>query len=214
MDLSGKELVSLISDSSPAPGGGSVSAIAGSLGASLVSMVAALTHEKKEFISARKKMNDIGINAQDLQSKLIRLVEEDTNAFNSILSANRLPDKTPEQKKYKDEEIFKANKYAIDIPLETAKLSLEVIKLSLELVQYGNPNSVTDAGPKRVKYWKKINKNPQKRQIDYVDWIELIKFKETRNYVQRVLENYNVYRYVLEKKPIPMLNFFKDLPLF
>ena len=145
MDLSGKELLSLISDSSPAPGGGSVSAIAGSLGASLVSMVAALTHEKKEFLSSRKKMNDIGINAQDLQSKLIRLVEEDTNAFNSILDANRLPDKTPEQKKYKDKKIFKANKYAIDIPLETAKLSLEVIKLSLELVQYGNPNSVTDA---------------------------------------------------------------------
>jgi len=108
-------------------------------------MVAALTHEKKEFISSRKKMNDIGINAQNLQSKLIRLVEEDTNAFNSILDANRLPDKTPEQKKYKDKKIFKANKYAIDIPLETAKLSLEVIKLSLELVEYGNPNSVTDA---------------------------------------------------------------------
>jgi soluble lytic murein transglycosylase len=71
-----------------------------------------------------------------------------------------------------------------------------------------------NAGPKRVKYWKKINKNPQKNQIDYVDWIELIKFKETRNYVQRVLENYNVYRYILEKKPIPMKNFFKDEPLF
>ena len=71
-----------------------------------------------------------------------------------------------------------------------------------------------NAGPKRVKYWKKINKNPQKKQIDYVDWIELIKFKETRNYVQRVLENYNVYRYILEKRPIPMMNFFKDRPLF
>ncbi|MDA9687839.1 lytic transglycosylase domain-containing protein, partial [Candidatus Pelagibacter sp.] len=71
-----------------------------------------------------------------------------------------------------------------------------------------------NAGPKRVKYWKKINKNPQKNQIDYIDWIELIKFKETRNYVQRVLENYNVYRYILEKKPIPMKDFFKDHPLF
>ncbi len=71
-----------------------------------------------------------------------------------------------------------------------------------------------NAGPKRVKYWKKINKNPQKNQVDYVDWIELIKFKETRNYVQRVLENYNVYRYILEKRPIPMMNFFKDRPLF
>ena len=71
-----------------------------------------------------------------------------------------------------------------------------------------------NAGPNRVKYWKKINKNPQKNQIDYVDWIELIKFKETRNYVQRVMENYNVYRYILEKKPILMKDFFKDQPLF
>ena len=71
-----------------------------------------------------------------------------------------------------------------------------------------------NAGPNRVKYWKKINKNPQKKQINYVDWVELIKFRETRNYVQRVLENYNVYRYILEKKPIPMKDFFKDQPLF
>ena len=71
-----------------------------------------------------------------------------------------------------------------------------------------------NAGPKRVRYWKKINKNPQKKEIDYVDWIELIKFKETRNYVQRVLENYNVYRYILEQKPIPMKDFFKNNPLF
>ena len=71
-----------------------------------------------------------------------------------------------------------------------------------------------NAGPKRVKYWKKINKNPQKKQIDYINWIELIKFRETRNYVQRVLENYNVYRYILEQKPIKMKNFFKDDPLY
>ena len=71
-----------------------------------------------------------------------------------------------------------------------------------------------NAGPKRVRYWKKINKNPQKNQINYGDWIELIKFKETRNYVQRVLENYNVYRYILEQKPIPMKDFFKNNPLF
>jgi soluble lytic murein transglycosylase len=71
-----------------------------------------------------------------------------------------------------------------------------------------------NAGPKRVKYWKKINKDPQKKQVDFVDWVELIKFKETRNYVQRVMENYNVYRYILEKKPIKMKDFFKNHPLF
>jgi len=71
-----------------------------------------------------------------------------------------------------------------------------------------------NAGPKRVKYWKKINKNPQKKQTNYVDWIELIKFKETRNYVQRVLENFNVYRYILSQKPIYLKDFFKDEPLY
>ena len=71
-----------------------------------------------------------------------------------------------------------------------------------------------NAGPKRVNHWKKINKDPQKKQIDFVDWVELIPFKETRNYVQRVMENYNVYRYILEKKPIKMKDFFKDQPLF
>jgi len=71
-----------------------------------------------------------------------------------------------------------------------------------------------NAGPKRVRYWKKLNKDPQKNQIDYINWIELIKFKETRNYVQRVLENYNVYRYILEQKPVTMKDFFKNNPLF
>ena len=71
-----------------------------------------------------------------------------------------------------------------------------------------------NAGPKRVKQWKKINKNPQKNQTNYVDWIELIKFKETRNYTQRVLENFNVYRYILAQKPIYLKDFFKDDPLY
>ena len=72
--------------------------------------------------------------------------------------------------------------------------------------------SAYNAGPKRVKYWKKINGNPQKGVIDYVDWIELIKFKETRNYVQRVLENVNVYRYMLIGKPVKIHNYFEDKP--
>ena len=72
--------------------------------------------------------------------------------------------------------------------------------------------SAYNAGPKRVRYWKKINGNPQKGDISYVDWVELIKFKETRNYVQRVLENVNVYKYILTGKPIKIHNFFEDNP--
>ena len=63
-----------------------------------------------------------------------------------------------------------------------------------------------------IKYWKKINGDPQKKNINYVDWIELIKFRETRNYVQRVLENVNVYKYMLAKKPIKIQNYFIDKP--
>ncbi len=67
-----------------------------------------------------------------------------------------------------------------------------------------------NAGPKRVKYWRKINGDPSKNKIDYVNWIELIKFKETRNYVQRVLENANVYRYMIAGRPIKLESFFKQ----
>ena len=71
-----------------------------------------------------------------------------------------------------------------------------------------------NAGPKRVKYWRRINGDPTKGNIDFVNWIELIKFKETRNYVQRVLENYNVYRYILEQNPVKLKDFFKNDPLY
>ena len=65
-----------------------------------------------------------------------------------------------------------------------------------------------NAGPKRVRYWRKINNDPSKNKIDYVNWIELIKFKETRNYVQRVIENANVYRYMISNKPIKLEKYF------
>jgi len=66
-----------------------------------------------------------------------------------------------------------------------------------------------NAGPNRVKTWRKINGDPTKNQISYINWVELIRFKETRNYVQRVLENINVYKYMLRKEPVTLEGFFK-----
>jgi soluble lytic murein transglycosylase len=66
-----------------------------------------------------------------------------------------------------------------------------------------------NAGPNRVKTWRRVNGDPSKQELDYVDWIELIRFKETRNYVQRVLENVNVYKYMINQKPVKIDNFFK-----
>ena len=84
----------------------------------------------------------------------------------------------------------------------------------LEQYEGSYPFSIAsyNAGPKRVRQWNKLNGNPQKGKINYIDWIELIKFRETRNYVQRVLENVNVYKYMLAKKPIKIRNFFVDKP--
>ena len=99
-------------------------------------------------------------------------------------------------------------------PLYNIKLGSHYLAGLLEIYEGSYPFALAayNAGPKRVKYWKKINGNPQKGEINYIDWIELIKFKETRNYVQRVLENVNVYRYILSGKPIKIYNFFEDKP--
>ena len=64
-----------------------------------------------------------------------------------------------------------------------------------------------NAGPRRVKTWRRVNGDPTKNELSYVDWIELIRFKETRNYVQRVMENINVYKYMLNNSPVELDGF-------
>ena len=146
MNLVGKEFIEELSTNSPAPGGGSVSALAGALGAALSSMVAALTHEKKELLDLKPEMDEIGIEAQNLKDRLSFLVDEDTNAFNKVMDANRLSATNDKEQSAKNQAIEIANKYAIEIPLETAKKCFRVIELANTLVEKGNPNSVSDAG--------------------------------------------------------------------
>ena len=140
------EFVEELSTNSPAPGGGSVSALAGSLGAALSSMVAALTHEKKGMLDIKPEMDEIGVEAQELKDRLAFLVDEDTEAFNQVMEANRFPANDEKEKKVKEKAVDTANKYAIDIPMETAEKCFRVIELTNTLVEKGNPNSVSDAG--------------------------------------------------------------------
>ena len=145
LHLSTNELIHSISQNSPTPGGGSVSALAGSLGAALLSMVSLLTYDKKEYLSRRAKMSHLGEIAHKHQKRLKELIDEDTLAFNSVVDANRLPGKTKSEIKLKKQELFKAYKIATDTPLKIAIISLEIIKLAIDLIKYGNSNSVTDA---------------------------------------------------------------------
>jgi soluble lytic murein transglycosylase len=107
-----------------------------------------------------------------------------------------------------------SKKKLINNPIYNIKLGSYYLTGLLESYEGSYPFALAayNAGPKRVKYWKKINGNPQNGKINYVNWIELIKFDETRNYIQRVLENINVYRFMLSGKPIRIYNFFEDKP--
>ena len=145
-DMFDKDFLESVSLNTPAPGGGSVSALSGSLGSALCSMVASLTHEKKDMLQNRSIMEEIGVKAQELKDDLAHLVSEDNRAFNKVLDAVRLPATSEQDKKEKTKNILLANKYAIEIPFQTAKKCYEVMQLAEILIDKGNPSSLTDAG--------------------------------------------------------------------
>ena len=145
-DMFDKDFLESVSLNTPAPGGGSVSALSGSLGSALCSMVASLTHEKKDMLHNRSIMEEIGVKAQELKDDLAHLVSEDSRAFNKVLDAVRLPAISEQDKKEKTKNILLANKYAIEIPYQTAKKCYEVMQLAEILIDKGNPSSLTDAG--------------------------------------------------------------------
>ena len=131
---------------SPAPGGGSISAYAGVLGASLATMVANLSSHKKGWDNRWEEFSDWAEKGQYYKNELLKLVDLDTVAFNKIMEGFSLPKSTDEEKATRDRTIQDATKYAIEIPFKVMQMahgSLEVIKAMAEI---GNPNSVTDAG--------------------------------------------------------------------
>jgi len=140
------DFIDEVSRESPAPGGGSIAALAGSLGASLTSMVSNLTANKRGSEAVDAILNEAAEKAQEIKFKLAAAIDADTNAFNVYMEARRLPSKTPEEKKKKFEAEQEGLKQAVMVPLQTAQQSLEALKVAEVVVQYGNPNSITDVG--------------------------------------------------------------------
>lgn len=131
---------------SPAPGGGSVSAYLGALGASLATMVANLSSHKRGWDDRWKFFSDWAEKGQKLKDQLLFMVDEDTNAFNRIMDAFGLPKKSEADKQARKEAIEAASKYAIEVPLKVMELSLLSMELIEAMAEMGNPNSVSDAG--------------------------------------------------------------------
>jgi glutamate formiminotransferase/formiminotetrahydrofolate cyclodeaminase len=129
-----------------APGGGSVSAYVGALGVSLGAMSANLSSHKRQWDDRWEEFSLWAEKGQQLKDELLRLVDEDTRAFHSILEAFRLPKSTDEEKAVRRKAIQQATKYAIEVPFQTMKIALASFEVIHEMVEKGNPSSITDAG--------------------------------------------------------------------
>ena len=135
-----------LSSASPAPGGGSVAALCGSLSAGLSAMIAALTFAKKGMEGRRETMGDLGRKAQALKDWFLLAVDRDTDAFNQVLAAMRLPKATDEEVAVRDQALESANQEATRVPLEVLERSVEALELAVVVARDGNPSAVTDAG--------------------------------------------------------------------
>jgi glutamate formiminotransferase/formiminotetrahydrofolate cyclodeaminase len=131
---------------SPAPGGGSVAALMGALGASLGGMVANLSAGKRGWDDKLQFFSDWAVKAQRLKDELLFLVDEDTNAFNKVMDAFGLPKGSDEEKKSRAAAIESATKYAAEIPLRVMETSAKSYELLAEMAEKGNPASVSDVG--------------------------------------------------------------------
>ncbi len=144
--MSLKDFTRETASESPAPGGGSVSAAMGALGAALATMVANLSSHKRGWDERWKEFSDVAVQGQALIDELLALVDEDTAAFNRIMDAFGLPKGTPEEKAARDAAIQEATLYAASVPLKTMEASLKALPLALQMARSGNPASASDAG--------------------------------------------------------------------
>lgn len=135
-----------LASSSPAPGGGSVAALSGSLGAALVAMVCRLTVDKPKYADVSEELRGILSEAEQLRQRLEDLVELDTEAFNGVMAAFRLPKETEDQRHQRSSAIQEATRRATEVPLEVLSVSARVLELSQVVAAKGNVNSVSDAG--------------------------------------------------------------------
>ena len=145
-----KDFIITTSSNSPVPGGGSVAALSGSMGAALTSMVGNLTFGKKAFNELdediKGKLEENFNEVETLMNRLNELIDEDTKAFDGVMEAFKMPKDTEEEKSARTSKIQEETKKAMLVPFETAKKSLEVLKLQNLFAQHGNKNAISDVG--------------------------------------------------------------------
>lgn len=140
-----KTFLDELASSSPAPGGGSVAALSGALGAALSSMVCNLTIGKEHYETVQTDIKEILKRSEQLRKQLTLLVDKDTEAFNEVMKALKMPKDTDEQKEKRRQALQKGYKSAAQVPLETARTCEKILEVAAIAAEKGNKNSISDA---------------------------------------------------------------------
>lgn len=140
------EFIDEVASNSPAPGGGSVAALAGALGAALTAMVSNLTIGKKKYLGVQQEMESVLKQSETLRVLFAQLIDDDAEAFNTVMSAINLPKETEEEKIQRTGAIQLATKHATEIPLRVMQLCEQALVLTQAAAEKGNVNSISDAG--------------------------------------------------------------------
>jgi glutamate formiminotransferase/formiminotetrahydrofolate cyclodeaminase len=146
VDMTVSDFANETASESPAPGGGSIAATMGALGASLGTMVANLSSHKRGWDDRWEEFSDWAEKGKHYQDELLKMVDEDTNAFNKIMDAFCLPKKSEEDKAARHKAIQDATKYAIEVPYRVMELCYNSMEVNKAMAEFGNQNSVSDAG--------------------------------------------------------------------
>lgn len=150
INMTVENFIKEVDSASPAPGGGSVSALASSLGVSLARMVGHLTFGKKKYNEFSDEIKEKFTQSFDkldtVNQKLVDLIDKDTDNFNLVMAAFKMPKETDEEKAVRSAAIQKATILATETPLKMAELSLEALEVLDDFVEYGNKNAITDVG--------------------------------------------------------------------
>lgn len=146
VELKVADYLDVLKSNAPAPGGGSVSALAGAQGAGLVAMVTDLTLGKEKFADFEEVCKDVKEKAMALYEALTLAIDEDTEAFNLVAAAFKMPKETDEEKAARSAAIQAGTIKSTEVPFKTMELSLEGLKLATRLVGQSNPNCASDLG--------------------------------------------------------------------
>jgi formiminotetrahydrofolate cyclodeaminase len=144
--LSFEDLVKALASEAPTPGGGTAAALAGAMGASLAEMVAALTVAKDKYAASHADVRPIGEAAARARERLLALAREDSDSYDAVVAARRLPKETDVERAERTRRMAEANRLAAEVPLRTGREAAGLLAFLPELAEKGNPNAASDAG--------------------------------------------------------------------